>query len=313
MISKEFINYLSNKTKISNTLLIEKDAILNQLLYELANDNYFKDNFVFKGGTCLIKCYLGYYRFSEDLDFSWISQSIFNGMSEKQIRKFLSKEINYSTKLLFNISQKHGFIFSATKQDKQFIEFGGSNKFVTFKLWYLSSILGTKQFVKIQINFVETFKFGYKEKPINMLLDKADKKEISFLFPQYAYLFHSTISLAVYDPREILIEKVRAILTRKDFKTRDFIDLYLLYAKLGYDYNSYKHEIIAKITFMLKYEKYSQNLKGKNIISFKMKGEEEKLLLLPLPGNFNEFMKKLIIFLDKLLNDLLEYNGEHHV
>ncbi len=33
----------------------------------LSNDDFFSRNFLFKGGTCLIKNYLGYFRFSEDL------------------------------------------------------------------------------------------------------------------------------------------------------------------------------------------------------------------------------------------------------
>jgi predicted nucleotidyltransferase component of viral defense system len=31
-------------------------------------------NFLFKGGTCLMKNYLGYFRFSEDVDFAWKDQ-----------------------------------------------------------------------------------------------------------------------------------------------------------------------------------------------------------------------------------------------
>src|SRR3989344_6707053 len=94
MINKEFIGYISTKTKIKQKELIEKDLILQYLLKELQSNKYFSKNFVFKGGTCLIKCYLGYYRFSEDLDFSWINQEVLKNKSEKQKRKYLSNEID---------------------------------------------------------------------------------------------------------------------------------------------------------------------------------------------------------------------------
>ena len=64
------IDYLATETGIGDKSLIEKDLFLHLLLYELSKDRFFKENLVFKGGTCLIKCYLGYYRFSEDLDFT---------------------------------------------------------------------------------------------------------------------------------------------------------------------------------------------------------------------------------------------------
>jgi predicted nucleotidyltransferase component of viral defense system len=64
--------------------LIEKDLLLQGLLLQLSKSKYFSEKFVFKGGTCLTKAYFGYYRFSEDLDFTWINQKAFEGKPEKQ-------------------------------------------------------------------------------------------------------------------------------------------------------------------------------------------------------------------------------------
>ena len=44
--------------------IIEKDYHLHRLLAQISQDDYLKENLVFKGGTCLIKAYLDYYRFS---------------------------------------------------------------------------------------------------------------------------------------------------------------------------------------------------------------------------------------------------------
>jgi predicted nucleotidyltransferase component of viral defense system len=49
---------------------------------------------LFKGGTCLIKGFLGYYRFSEDIDFTYKEQSDFEGLSGKKVRDELSTIID---------------------------------------------------------------------------------------------------------------------------------------------------------------------------------------------------------------------------
>lgn len=49
---------------------IEKDYVLNWLLAGISQAIPLQDPWVFKGGTCLKKCYFESYRFSEDLDFT---------------------------------------------------------------------------------------------------------------------------------------------------------------------------------------------------------------------------------------------------
>lgn len=50
--------------------VIEKDYVLGWLLAGIANDPDLAGTWVFKGGTCLRKCFYETYRFSEDLDFT---------------------------------------------------------------------------------------------------------------------------------------------------------------------------------------------------------------------------------------------------
>lgn len=50
--------------------VVEKDYVLGWLLAGIYNHLALKDSWVFKGGTCLKKCYFETYRFSEDLDFT---------------------------------------------------------------------------------------------------------------------------------------------------------------------------------------------------------------------------------------------------
>lgn len=55
--------------------VVEKDYVLGWLLAGIANEPELARSWVFKGGTCLRKCYYETYRFSEDLDFTVINGS----------------------------------------------------------------------------------------------------------------------------------------------------------------------------------------------------------------------------------------------
>lgn len=53
--------------------VIEKDYVLGWMLVAIASNAELAETWVFKGGTCLRKCYYETYRFSEDLDFTVIN------------------------------------------------------------------------------------------------------------------------------------------------------------------------------------------------------------------------------------------------
>jgi predicted nucleotidyltransferase component of viral defense system len=57
---------------------VEKDYVLGWLLAGIRNHPTIAEKWVFKGGTCLKKCYFETYRFSEDLDFTVIEESQLN-------------------------------------------------------------------------------------------------------------------------------------------------------------------------------------------------------------------------------------------
>jgi predicted nucleotidyltransferase component of viral defense system len=50
--------------------VVEKDYALGWVLWGIGSDPVLANGWVFKGGTCLKKCYVETYRFSEDLDFT---------------------------------------------------------------------------------------------------------------------------------------------------------------------------------------------------------------------------------------------------
>lgn len=69
MISKGEIQKIATVKKVSIDI-IEKDYVLNWVLAGIHHHTATKDAWIFKGGTCLKKCYFKDYRFSEDLDFT---------------------------------------------------------------------------------------------------------------------------------------------------------------------------------------------------------------------------------------------------
>lgn len=50
--------------------VVEKDYVIGWLLWGISRSPKLQQHWAFKGGTCLKKCYLETYRFSEDLDFT---------------------------------------------------------------------------------------------------------------------------------------------------------------------------------------------------------------------------------------------------
>ena len=50
--------------------VVEKDYVLGWVLGAIFSHQSLRMDWLFKGGTCLKKCYFETYRFSEDLDFT---------------------------------------------------------------------------------------------------------------------------------------------------------------------------------------------------------------------------------------------------
>src|SRR3989338_11609431 len=84
------------------------------------------------------------------------------------------------------IARKLGLDFKIEKTDRRYFEFGGSNAFVTLKLWYKTTT-NELSFIKVQVNFIERLSYPVKEKVANFLLDK-EKKDVMTIMPEYSYV-----------------------------------------------------------------------------------------------------------------------------
>lgn len=304
---KDFVNEVAQVQRVKRTDLIEKDLILHQVLFDLSKDQFFHENLAFKGGTCLAKCYLDYFRFSEDIDFTWKNQSVFEGKSQKEIRKYLSKVIDSIGEVFEEIAKKRGLDFKCLKDNRSYVELGGGNKTCTFKIWYQSEVLGRKSFLKVQMNFVEKLYFPLKSAELGSFLPE-EREELTLLFPEFKE-YTQKILFDVYDVREILCEKIRAILTRKGVKARDFLDVYLICREFRIELEDVYDCSVEKIRFTLcLYERYRKNLEDKKTLVMSAPftwGEEKGLLLKAIDEKeFYKFLEKLKKFLKKVIGEL---------
>lgn len=299
---KKLITYLKSELNIDRIRFLEKDVILHRILIRLMKTG-FKEEYVFKGGTCLTKCYLGYYRFSEDMDFTYIKQKELVGKSQNQIRKILSNKINEVMELLVEISKELNLDFKLEKGNTKYVMLGGSNKFTTFKMWYKNQD-GADDFIKLQINYFETIINKIVITKAKSLYSAINKGKLLLLFPEYVDILEE-VELKAYSLEEIFLEKIRAILTRRGTKSRDYIDVYLLIKKLNLDYKTVKDAVLEKTEFMLVYDKYLENL---SVVTPErlVLGDEENLLLEPLDDGFKDFLPEFFEHLKHLEEELLK-------
>lgn len=306
MIRKEIIDLIVARTKIAQRDLIEKDLILHRLLLEFSAQEHFAGSYAFKGGTCLMKCYLTYYRFSEDLDFTYIHQKEFHNKSGKQLRALLSQKIDNLLDIFTDIARRTGLDFKPSKNDKRYVELGGSNKQATFKMWYTPDGASQQTFIKIQINFVEKLHYPLVERTADTIVfGKHDKFQSAFLLPDNSEWLLKIPTLVCYDIKEILIEKMRAILTRRGTKARDYIDVYMIQKHYKLDVKTFKKQILEKVKASLGNTKYSTNLKNKQETGFTAnEDEEQRILLVQLPKDYDAFKHDLSSFLQELAREI---------
>ena len=306
MINKDLIDFISKRLNIARRDLVEKDIIISKILFHLMQDKHFSQNYAFKGGTCLTKCYLGYYRFSEDMDFTYLNQKDFVEKSKNKLREIMSDKINKLGELIEVIAKKLDLDFKMEKENKRYFQFGGSNAFVTFKIWYNSKELEKETFVKIQVNHIEKIIYPIKELNVGFIVPKNLEKDFSFIASEDAEILLKPINIKAYNLKEILIEKIRAILTRRGIKARDFVDIFLIVKKEKLNLNDFKKQIIEKINDMLKFEKYNQNIKNKEMQLNEefILGEEEALILTPIGKGFPKFVKEFNLFLKEVIKKL---------
>lgn len=85
--------------------VVEKDYVLGWVLWGIGTEPQLNNTWVFKGGTCLKKCYIETYRFSEDLDFTVLE----NGPIKPD------EVLNTISRLLDRVNQESGIDFALSE------------------------------------------------------------------------------------------------------------------------------------------------------------------------------------------------------
>ena len=190
------IKRLSGEKKIPLGI-IEKDYALS-LMLSLLTKSSISDHLVFKGGTAVKKMYFPNARFSIDLDFD------FGDITISSIKKEVAESIKSDN-------------FDTVKFVKIKDEFESENKDV-----YRCTIEYTGP-IKHNLNQSVRLDFNSRKSP---LYNVQEKRIIDDYGSETAHVIVRTMDLA-----EMFAEKCRALITRKEQKSKDLFDIYFLINK----------------------------------------------------------------------------------
>ena len=130
------------------------------------------------------------------------------------------------------------------------------------------------------------------------------------MYPEEYKAYSKEITIPVYNIKEILCEKIRAILTRIGTKARDFVDIYIISKKNQFNIEDIENQIVEKSIFALShYNKFKTNFKEKKELIFSGQlftwGEEKKLLLIEIDNeDFYTFVNQFNVFLKNLTEEI---------
>jgi predicted nucleotidyltransferase component of viral defense system len=228
ILQKEIISIAESK-KLPKTT-IDKDWALGHFLDAIYSIPELKNILIFKGGTCIKKCYFPDYRFSEDLDFtSRDSKFVLTRAHLKSICDHVSKYAQIQTHIHSLIPLK--FNDSLTGYEA-IIKFWGADH-PRNEAPPSPDRWQTK--MKIEIILYELLIFSSEMKNISHTY--SDKLSISEVIPCYSI-------------NEILAEKIRALIQRSYAAPRDFYDIwYLTTNNKDLDYKAIVDAFYRKLTF----------------------------------------------------------------
>jgi predicted nucleotidyltransferase component of viral defense system len=234
-ISNNLFDDAGKKGKRIPESVIEKDYCLTWFLIGLSQSSL-RNSLVFKGGTCLRRCYFKDYRFSEDLDFTLVLK-----MSREEILAIIKEEI-------FPFVHKEvGMTFGIHKieEDSQ-----NTHQFYLSYIGPLAATTATKT-VKVDITFNETL---VTEPASRLILTSYDEYDD----------FKEEYEVLAYTVDEIVTEKICALIDPKRSEPRDLYDIWHLFNEEGISRDFLPAYVIEKLKAKgIKFEDRRNNLSGK--------------------------------------------------
>ena len=227
MIPKAEVLRTAEETGLLATT-IEKDYALGWVLFAVAQHRELS-RWIFKGGTCLKKCYFDTYRFSEDLDFTlpgdvpYETPAILGGLQAIARWVFQSTGIEVAEDGI-EVEEIQNKVGLTTFQAR--LTFRGP----------LGLARQNRQRVKLDLTRHE------------LLVTAAERREV---FHGYSDLPDPAPTIRCYSLKELLVEKVRALLERSG-RARDVYDVVNIGRNFSSDFNVTEARVIATRKFAFK-------------------------------------------------------------
>lgn len=209
MITPKEINKIATAFRV-NDRQIEKDYVLSWVLFAISKNNILRNSLAFKGGTVLKKAYFEDYRFSEDLDFTLIDETVLN------------EQIKAEFNNLFDFIKVESNMDMRIDENKWKIHDSGSPQFYIDYVSSLQGNMGSRD-LKIDITRGEILETNL---------------ELKYIYRNYSDL-EETFQLPCYSLGEVLIEKMTALMGRTE--PRDFYDFWYLIEMEGLDIAEHLH------------------------------------------------------------------------
>jgi predicted nucleotidyltransferase component of viral defense system len=204
MISEAEIRRLAAVAQV-DPMVIDLDYSLGWCLAGLSSIHDFSNSLVFKGGTCLRKCYFNGYRFSEDLDFTAIKK-----IESDQLRTWVEQMGNWS-------ADREGPDFAIEPIRVEIIDDDYGKESFQIRAYFRGPLVwsGSRRVIRVHVTRDEKF----IQPPIQLHLMHSFSDEETLGSP----------ILNCYSLLEILAEKLRAISGQRRFAiSRDLYDIYNL-------------------------------------------------------------------------------------
>ncbi len=228
--------------------LVEKDIWITYALreiYALPESKYL----AFKGGTCLVKGYYGYYRFSEDIDLTWANGKV----KEHAFRKAVIEKVMAELGLQWDF------------HDKVKTGIAGTHSGGIMNYFFLTPKNGaTPSKLKITVAFDEKLAFPARHRKLKHVeVSKEKERELLAMFDDVARAYFEPLEVQCYSLQEIGAEKIRAMLTRRlqPARSRDLFDLYKMAGGNGLAKIAPPDAVKAKLASALKIPAYAAEYK----------------------------------------------------
>jgi predicted nucleotidyltransferase component of viral defense system len=208
MILKKEIEKIAEAQSVLKTT-VDKDWVLGHFIDGIFSIPELKEALIFKGGTCLRKCYFPNYRFSEDLDFTCVNSKF---ELTKKILNQLVQVITDKTEMPLHIQElkpiKHKDKLTGYKT---IVKFWGADHPRNQappppERWTTS--------IKIEIILYELMVFPTETRQV--------------YHPYSDQLSQNPLKIPCYAIHEVLSEKFRALIQRSYTAPRDFYDIWYL-------------------------------------------------------------------------------------